>query len=141
MADNFISGIEETPLPAPIQAKSGPSCVCCSCTYRVPTLRELYARDKRLLRAILLIVILLNAPIGRYILYPFAIFSTWIHESFHGLAGEASLQVQNINIEASLYNIDLLATISIHISKSIHIPIYAPSLVNRWQNFLAQHIS
>jgi len=52
----------------------------------VPNIRELYTRDKRLLRAILLIVILLNAPVGKYILYPFVIFSTWIHESFHGLA-------------------------------------------------------
>jgi len=52
----------------------------------VPTLRELWTRDKRLLRAILVIVVVLNAPVGKYVLYPFVIFSTWIHESFHGLA-------------------------------------------------------
>lgn len=55
-------------------------------SYRIPTLRDVLERDRRLLRAILAIVILLNAPIGRYILYPFVIFSTWIHELFHGLA-------------------------------------------------------
>ena len=48
--------------------------------------RTLYSQDKRLLRAILLIVVLLNAPVGQYILYPFMLFSTWIHELFHGLA-------------------------------------------------------
>lgn len=53
----------------------------------MPTIRELYARDKRLLRAILCIVIFLNAPVGKYVLYPCMLFSTWIHESFHGLAG------------------------------------------------------
>lgn len=52
----------------------------------MPTIRELYARDKRLLRAILGIVLLLNAPVGKYVLYPCMIFSTWIHESFHGMA-------------------------------------------------------
>mmetsp|Transcript_25305 Transcript_25305/g.54459 ORF Transcript_25305/g.54459 Transcript_25305/m.54459 type:complete len:297 (-) Transcript_25305:440-1330(-) len=87
MADNFTSGIEDAPLEPPIQAKSRvPSYCCCSCSYRVPTISELWARDKRLLRAILVIVILLNAPVGKYLLYPFVIFSTWIHESFHGLA-------------------------------------------------------
>ena len=90
MADNFINGVEDTPLEPPIQASSKfPSWCCCSCSYHVPTIGELFAREKRLLRAILLIVILLNAPVGKYILYPFVIFSTWIHESFHGIAGKS----------------------------------------------------
>eukprot|EP00985_Skeletonema_marinoi_P025828 scaffold19328_cov213-Skeletonema_marinoi.AAC.6 len=76
---------EDAALEPPIQAKRAcPACCCFS--YRVPTLRELYSQDKRLLRAILLIVVLLNAPVGQYILYPFMLFSTWIHELFHGLA-------------------------------------------------------
>ena len=75
---------EDSALEPPIQAKR--TCPGCCFSYRVPTLRELYSRDKRLLRAILLIVILLNAPVGQYILYPFMLFSTWIHELFHGLA-------------------------------------------------------
>lgn len=90
-ANNFTSGFEETPLEPPILANPNkcwclPSCCCCSCSYRVPTIRELWATDKRLLRAILVIVILLNAPVGKYVLYPFMIFSTWIHESMHGMA-------------------------------------------------------
>ena len=75
---------EDAALEPPIQVKS--KCPSCCFSYRVPTIRELYDRDKRLLRAILLIVILLNAPVGRYLLYPFMLFSTWIHELFHGLA-------------------------------------------------------
>lgn len=77
---------EDAALEPPIQAKRAcPACCCFS--YRVPTLRELYSQDKRLLRAILLIVVLLfNAPVGKYLLYPFMIFSTWIHELFHGVA-------------------------------------------------------
>lgn len=63
-----------------------PQCCSCRCTYNVPSLRELWARDKRLLRSVILLIVLLNIPQGKYILYPFMIFSTWIHESFHGLA-------------------------------------------------------
>jgi hypothetical protein len=74
---------EDAALEPPIQVKR--TCPACF-SYRVPTLRELYSRDKRLLRAIALIVILLNAPVGQYIFYPFMLFSTWIHELFHGLA-------------------------------------------------------
>ena len=92
--DNFITGVEDIPIETPIQASAfGPICCscysrlcCCSCSYTVPTLKDLWTRDKRLLRSILVIVILLNIPIGQYILYPFMIFSTWIHESFHGIA-------------------------------------------------------
>ena len=92
--DNFITGVEDIPIETPIQASAfGPLCCscysrfcCCSCSYTVPTLKDLWTRDKRLLRSILVIVVLLNIPIGQYILYPFMIFSTWIHESFHGIA-------------------------------------------------------
>lgn len=58
----------------------------CRCTYNVPSLHELFERDKRLLRAIFLIIILLNFDIGQKVLYPFKLFSTWIHELFHGIA-------------------------------------------------------
>lgn len=85
--DDRFTGIEEVPLERPIHSESRfPSFCCCSCTYHWPTIHELWDKDKRLLRAILAIVVLLNAPIGKYSLYPFVIFSTWIHESFHGLA-------------------------------------------------------
>jgi len=96
--DQFTSGVEDAPIDPPIQAKGRLSCSasrscsfsfsCCNFSYRVPTLRELYDRDRRLLRAIIVIVIFLNVPELGYILYPFMLFSTWIHESFHGLAGE-----------------------------------------------------
>mmetsp|Transcript_21904 Transcript_21904/g.46048 ORF Transcript_21904/g.46048 Transcript_21904/m.46048 type:complete len:292 (-) Transcript_21904:158-1033(-) len=79
---------EDAAIDTPIRyASKCPSLCCgCRCNYRVPTLQELFDRDKRLLRSILLVVVLLNIPIGSYILYPFMIFSTWIHELFHGLA-------------------------------------------------------
>ncbi|KAL7460821.1 hypothetical protein ACHAXS_001262 [Conticribra weissflogii] len=79
---------EDAAIDPPIRyASKYPNLCCgCRCTYRVPTLRELFDRDRRLLRSILLLVVLLNLPIGRYILYPFMIFSTWIHELLHGLA-------------------------------------------------------
>lgn len=81
--------IEDIPIDPPIQSPHHCCHCCCHCTYRIPTLRELYQRDKRLLRAIVVITIVLNLPgAGKYVLYPFMIFSTWIHETFHGLAGE-----------------------------------------------------
>jgi hypothetical protein len=83
--------IEDIPIDPPIQGPQHNNCCycCCHCTYRIPTLRELYQRDKRLLRAIVVITIVLNLPgAGKYVLYPFMIFSTWIHETFHGLAGK-----------------------------------------------------
>jgi hypothetical protein len=43
-------------------------------------------RDKPLLRAIVVLVLCLNFSTGRYILYPFTIFSTWVHEMCHGIA-------------------------------------------------------
>ena len=74
---------EDAALEPPIQVKRK---FAVWFSYRVPTIRELYDRDRRLLRAILFIVILLNVPVGDYLLYPFMLFSTWIHELFHGLA-------------------------------------------------------
>jgi len=43
-------------------------------------------RDKPLIIAIVFLVVCLNTRYLRYILYPFMIFSTWVHESCHGLA-------------------------------------------------------
>mmetsp|Transcript_51991 Transcript_51991/g.110471 ORF Transcript_51991/g.110471 Transcript_51991/m.110471 type:complete len:336 (+) Transcript_51991:94-1101(+) len=43
-------------------------------------------RDKQLLRAIVAMVLLMNIPKLSYVLYPFKIFSTWIHELSHGAA-------------------------------------------------------
>ena len=48
--------------------------------------RESFTRDGRLLIITLLIIICMNIPIIKWILYPFTIFSTWIHELCHGLA-------------------------------------------------------
>ena len=43
-------------------------------------------RDKPLLVAIAAMVILMNIPHLSNVLYPFKIFSTWIHEMCHGIA-------------------------------------------------------
>jgi hypothetical protein len=43
-------------------------------------------RDKPLLIAIAVMVVLLHIPYFKFILYPFMIFSTWVHEMCHGLA-------------------------------------------------------
>jgi len=48
--------------------------------------RDIINREWRLIRAILVIVVLMNVPYGRYVLYPFSIFSTWVHEMCHGIA-------------------------------------------------------
>lgn len=97
--DNFTSGTEDVPLEPPLTLQAihdghSPGC-CCTCKYNVPTIRELWARDKRLLRIIVCIVVLLNVPLGLggFVLYPFVLFSTWIHESFRGMAGETLLNI------------------------------------------------
>jgi hypothetical protein len=51
-----------------------------------PWWQRAFERDKKLLGACLILVILLNINTGRYVLYPFRIFSTWIHEMCHGMA-------------------------------------------------------
>lgn len=43
-------------------------------------------RDKPLLVAIGAMILLMNIPMVGMILYPFKIFSTWIHELCHGIA-------------------------------------------------------
>lgn len=48
--------------------------------------RESFQRDGRLLLITLGIIVCMNIPIVKWILYPFTIFSTWIHELCHGLA-------------------------------------------------------
>lgn len=45
--------------------------------------------NRYLLSALLTLLVLSNVPYGQYILYPFELFSTWIHELCHGLAGLA----------------------------------------------------
>jgi len=47
---------------------------------------EFLKRDIRLLLITLLIIIFINIPILRWIVYPFTIFSTYIHELCHGIA-------------------------------------------------------
>jgi len=42
-------------------------------------------KDRILIRSLLIIVILLNIPYADYILYPFLLFSTYVHEMCHGL--------------------------------------------------------
>jgi hypothetical protein len=44
------------------------------------------ARDRNLMIACVILVVLMNISTGRYILYPFKIFSSWVHEMCHGLA-------------------------------------------------------
>jgi hypothetical protein len=43
-------------------------------------------RERNLLIACVVLVVLLNFTEGRYILYPFKIFSTWVHEMSHGIS-------------------------------------------------------
>lgn len=43
-------------------------------------------RDKPLIIAIIVLVVCLNTRYLQYILYPFMIFSTWVHEMCHGVA-------------------------------------------------------
>ena len=49
-------------------------------------LKNVVKSEERLLAAALSIVILLNVPFGNYVLYPFMLFSTWVHEMCHALA-------------------------------------------------------
>jgi len=42
--------------------------------------------DKLILWFLAGTIVLMNIPYGSYALYPFKLFATWIHESFHGLA-------------------------------------------------------
>ena len=40
-------------------------------------MKEFLARERRLLLALLAVLVLLNVPYGRWVLYPFTLFSTW----------------------------------------------------------------
>jgi len=48
--------------------------------------RDIFKRDGRLLLITLGILICMNIPYVRLALYPFSIYSTWIHELCHGMA-------------------------------------------------------
>jgi Peptidase M50B-like len=49
-------------------------------------LERLISRDRYLLFACLILITLMNIPSGHYVLYPFKIFSTWVHEMCHAIA-------------------------------------------------------
>jgi Peptidase M50B-like len=53
--------------------------------HRTPAQRFI-DRERNLLIACVVLVIALNISTGRYVLYPFMILSTWVHEMCHGLA-------------------------------------------------------
>lgn len=48
--------------------------------------RESFQRDGRLLLITLALLVCMNIPYVKWVLYPFEIFSTWIHELCHGFA-------------------------------------------------------
>ncbi len=48
-------------------------------------MKSFLSRERTLLVALLLVVVLLNVPYGSWVLYPFMLFSTWVHELCHGL--------------------------------------------------------
>jgi len=50
-------------------------------------LQKTIQRDKPLFVGILIMVVLMRIPYLKYILYPFMIFSTWVHEMSHGRSG------------------------------------------------------
>lgn len=43
-------------------------------------------RDRNLFGACIIMLILMNFETGRYVLYPFLLFATWVHEMSHGTA-------------------------------------------------------
>jgi hypothetical protein len=48
--------------------------------------QRVITRDRNLIIACVVLIVLMNFDTGRYLLYPFKIFSTWVHELCHGLA-------------------------------------------------------
>lgn len=54
-----------------------------------PAPRRIFHENRFLLLSLLLLLLLSNVPYGAYVLYPFELFSTWIHEFCHGLASLA----------------------------------------------------
>ncbi|KAG7371852.1 peptidase M50B family protein [Nitzschia inconspicua] len=49
-------------------------------------LHRFVERERNLLIACIVLVVCMNISTGRYILYPFMIFSTWVHEMCHAMA-------------------------------------------------------
>ncbi len=49
-------------------------------------MKTFFRDEARLLIALLVLVVLMNVPYGEYALYPFKLFSTWVHEMSHGIA-------------------------------------------------------
>ena len=49
-------------------------------------MERLISRDRNLLIACCVLILAMNITEGRYLLYPFRIFATWIHEMCHGMA-------------------------------------------------------
>ena len=45
-----------------------------------------FSRERNLLIACVVLVVAMNISTGQYLLYPFTIFSTWVHECCHGFA-------------------------------------------------------
>jgi hypothetical protein len=48
--------------------------------------RSSFSRDGRTLLITIVVIVVMNIPYIKWALYPFTIFSTWIHELCHGLA-------------------------------------------------------
>jgi hypothetical protein len=49
-------------------------------------LERIVSRDRYLIISCIILIALMNVPTGRYVLYPFKIFSTWVHEMCHAIA-------------------------------------------------------
>jgi len=45
-----------------------------------------FRRDVRLLLIVLVVIVCMNIPVARFALYPFLVFTTWVHEMCHGMA-------------------------------------------------------
>ena len=48
--------------------------------------RAMIKRDGRLLIITAIIIVVMNIPYVKWLLYPFSLFSTWVHELCHGIA-------------------------------------------------------
>jgi Peptidase M50B-like len=51
-------------------------------------IQRVLERDKILLGACVAMILLMNIDTGRYLLYPFKLFATWVHEMSHGIAAK-----------------------------------------------------
>lgn len=61
--------------------------------------REMLTRDGRLVGITIVLIIIMNIPYVSWALYPFSIFSTWIHETCHGIAAlMVGGQIQKLEI-------------------------------------------